>query len=264
MKKEEKIEALRELGLTVDQARTYLALVELGPATAKTISETSKIARPDIYRIMPTLQREGIVEKLMTKPAVFQAIPMTSALPAMLKRKELEQNKLRKKTEEMLIDIKNNHLTNSLEADAEFVIVPRKEAIMNRLKEALLKTQSSLCVITSQKRFSAAILEFEKIYQEALEKGVKIRLAADRHVPSKKALEIIQNLSVDPNFEVKCFEDDPLAIVSIFDDKTAYVTLSAKAYLAEAAALWSSNPSFVALAQNYFEDKWKNASYLNT
>jgi len=261
LKSEEKIETLTELGFTLDQARTYLALVQTGSATAKTISEVSKIAKPDIYRIMPTLQDEGMVEKLMTKPARFQAIPMELMLPVILKRKEIEQDKLREKTEEMLSDNKKNHLTNFLDAQSEFVIVPGREAVIKRLKEALLETQSSVCVVTSHKRFSAGILEFEKIYREALKKRVQIKLATNRHIPLKKALRIMQNLSEDPNFEAKCFEDDPPAVVSIFDSKKAYVTLSATAQLAEASALWSHNPSFVALAQAYFESKWSKASY---
>jgi hypothetical protein len=72
--------------------------------------------------------------------------------------------------------------------------------------------------------------------------------------------ENLQTLSEDPDFEVKCFEGNPPAIVSIFDNKKAYVTLSATAQLAESSAIWSSNPSFIALAQNYFESEWSKAS----
>jgi HTH-type transcriptional regulator, sugar sensing transcriptional regulator len=259
LKSEEQIKTLIELGLTLDEPRIYFALIQAGPATAKTISEISKIAKPDIYRVLPTLQKKGTIEKLITKPVRFKAIPMAHALPELLKSKELKQNQLRKKTLEMLSEIKKTNLTILSGEKVDFEIVPGKVATIKRMKEELLKAQSSVCVVTSQNRFSAAILEFGKIFAEILERGVTIKLVADQHLPQKKILRIMQNLSNYPNFEVKFFEDYPSAIVGIFDNKQTYVTLSAMTQLAEGSALWSNNLSFTSLARYYFEGKWSIA-----
>jgi sugar-specific transcriptional regulator TrmB len=262
LKSEERIQTLTRLALTKNQARVYLALLQAGPATAKELGNTSKIARPDIYRIIPALLKEGIVEKLITSPASFQALPVNHALPILLKRKTTEQSELRKKTQELLRDLENNHFKKEpQEADPEFIAVPGIKAIMQRLKEKLLKTQINLCVVTSQTRFSAAILEFANGYQKALERGVKIRIAAEKHVAQRTAFKIVQTLSKDPKFEVKYFADPPPAIVTIFDDKEACVTMSAMANLEGASAIWSNNLGFVALAQDYFENRWNNSTH---
>ena len=250
-----------KLGFTLDQARIYLALVQEGPATARKIAEISKIARPDYYRIIQTLQKEGIVEKQITKPASFRAIPMAYVLPKILKRKAAEQNKLKKKTEELLSDFESTRANGVQEADGEITIISGQEAIIRRLKESLLRAQISVCVVTSQMRFSAAILEFEENYRKDLKKGVKIRIATDRHVPHEKALKTIQNLMEDSNFEVKYFDGPPTAMVSIFDNKEVSVTLSARATLSGASSIWSNNSCFIALAKNYFEHNWNQASY---
>ena len=261
MKNEERIETLTKLGLTVNQARIYLALLQKGSATAKGIAEASKIARPDVYRTIPTLQKEGIVEKIMTKPATFQAIPIKYVLPMMLKSQSEEQKNLKRKTEELLRDVKGNRLDQQIrETDKEFSIVPRKVAIIKKLEEALAQAQLSVCTVTSQKRFSSAIVKFEEGYKRASKRGVKIRLCTEKQPINKKVAKILQRLSLNTNFEVKYFDDPPAAVVSIFDGKEAYVTMSAAAHLAEASALWSNNPCFLALAQNYFECKWEKAS----
>jgi sugar-specific transcriptional regulator TrmB len=260
LKIEEKLEILMKLGLTFDQARTYLALVQTGSSTAKELAEISKIARPDIYRIIPTLQKEGMVEKLITKPASFKAIPIEDILPLMLKRKIADQNELKIKTQELLSDFKNFHAEQRPKEAADFSIVPGKKFIMLKLTESLLKAQASVCVVTSQKRFSTAILEFEKVYAKALRKGVEIKMGTDKHVPEEKAGKILQKLARNPNFKVKFFDEAPLAIVSIFDSKEAFVTLSATSHLEGTSSIWSSNPCFIALAQSYFEKEWNNAS----
>ena len=261
MKSEERIWVLTKLGFTLDQARIYLAIVQEGPATVKKIAEVSKITRPDIYRIIPTLQKKGIVEKLIAKPAIFRAIPMAHVLPTWLKRKTAEINKLKMKTEEMISDFQNTLVKSVQETNAEFSVTFGKEAIIQGIKEKLLKTHSKLCVVTSHDRFSARILEFEKSYREILKKGVKISIATDRHVPHDKALKTIQNLMKDSNFEVKYFDGVPSTIVTIFDNKEASVTLSETAKDVQASAVWSNNPCFVALVQSYFENKWNQASY---
>jgi sugar-specific transcriptional regulator TrmB len=61
---DEEVQTLTCLGLTLCQARVYLALARSGMSTAKTISKVSKVTREDIYRIMPTLQKLGLVENI--------------------------------------------------------------------------------------------------------------------------------------------------------------------------------------------------------
>jgi sugar-specific transcriptional regulator TrmB len=257
LKSEERLVTLTELGLTNNQAKIYLALLQAGPATANELAKNSKISRPDIYRIIPFLQKKGLVEKLMTKPSSFQAIPATYVLPTLLKNKTTEQSQLKKKTEDLLSDLKNNHAKKETQrVKTEFILIPGKKVVVQRLKEAIETAQTSVSAVTSKKRFSAAILEFAKTYETVLKRGVKIRIVTEYHVADTAASRIVQTLSRDPNFEVKYFAAPPSAIVAIFDNKEVCITMHPTAQLAEASAIWSNNRSFVALAQNYFEKKW--------
>jgi hypothetical protein len=48
-------------------------------------------------------------------------------------------------------------------------------------------------------------------------------------------------------------------VITVVDDKEAFITMAAEAPLSSAAALWSKNPSLVALARSYFEGIWINS-----
>ena len=146
--------------------------------------------------------------------------------------------------------------------EESYSIIPGRETIVQKLNEALRNAKVSVYTATSKIRFSEAISEFYSDYQKASRKGVIIKLAVDEHVPNQAALELLRNLLKNPSFQVKCFASPPPAIVSIFDEKEACVTMSAKAHLAGASALWSSNSSFVEIAQAYFEKKWNEANQL--
>jgi DNA-binding IclR family transcriptional regulator len=53
------------------KSKVYLTLATLGKADVKTIAKASNIARQEIYRIMPTLQKLGLTEKIITNPTMY-------------------------------------------------------------------------------------------------------------------------------------------------------------------------------------------------
>ena len=259
METDERIETLMQLGLTLNQARAYFALVRFGVATAKQLSQKSKITRPDIYRVIPQLQEKGVIEKTVSIPTIYKALPIEQVTTMLLQCKDSEQKELQRKAKKLMQDSKNNHAEKEPQQEEyQFVIIPKKEAVMQKMKEGTQKAQTSIDVVTSRTRFSSAILELAQIHKKALERGVKIRIATEKHAAQDIALKIVQTHQKNPNFKIKYFPNSPEAIVVTIDKKEAYVTMTATANLNEANALWSNNPSFVALVQNYFENKWNN------
>jgi sugar-specific transcriptional regulator TrmB len=259
----ERIETLTSLGLTLNQARAYLSLAQLGPIGAKELAEASKITRQDIYRVMLALEEKGIAEKLLLMPTVYRALPIEQVTAKLLDSKMAEQKALRRKTRQLVADVRNSNQSRLAQDDAsEFIVIPGKEAIIQRLGNALSRTCRSLDVVTSRERFSPAILEFSKGYEKALERGVKIRIAVEKHLPQNGALETTRTLGKIKNFEVRFISRPAEAIVSVFDSKEASVTISSTANYAKASALWSNDAGFVALARNYFENMWNNGAEL--
>ena len=78
------IQALMNLGLTLLQAKTYLTLTKLGKADIKGISKASNVVREEIYRIMPKLEKIGLVEKIVGRPTVYEALPLKEGLSMLL------------------------------------------------------------------------------------------------------------------------------------------------------------------------------------
>jgi sugar-specific transcriptional regulator TrmB len=255
----ERIETLMRLGLTLNQARAYLALVYSGPVGARELAKKSNITRQDIYRVMPSLEEAGIVEKILGLPSIYEAISMQQGISILLKRKVAEQKNLQRKTTKMLLDFKNHPEEKKTAVDPHFTLVPGKEIFIQKLKEKLQTTQKSICIITSKNRFSASIVELAQEYNKALKRGIKIKIATEKHMPEEEALEELQNLTKNRNFLVKYFVDSPPAIVAIYDNDEAYITMSAEAKFSQTSTLWSKNRCFLALAQCYFEGKWRDA-----
>ncbi len=64
---------LERLGLTSYEAKTYVALVGLGPSTASDIAEAAGVPRTRIYTVLSDLEEGGWVDSREGRPKTFQA-----------------------------------------------------------------------------------------------------------------------------------------------------------------------------------------------
>jgi sugar-specific transcriptional regulator TrmB len=258
---------LEELGLTLSEVRVYLVLVQMGSTQTGPISKTAGIHRQHVYHTLNSLEEKGLIEKQLGTTTQYTGIPIDKVLSMLIKRKQKQMSDLKTKSQMIIDKLKRERgpqplpLQESVQEESKFKIIPGREILVQRLKEAIGKSSISVEVITSPVRFSTAIHDFAKHYRKALKRGVIIRIATEKHAVEKKALEIVRNLAMNPNFEVKHFSEPTDAIITIFDNNEAFVSLSATAHLDKASGIWSNNASFIAIAQNYFKTKWDN-SYL--
>ena len=76
----DRLARLRQFGLTEYQARVYLALLEIGTATATQIPPHSGVPRTRIYGTMAQLHERGLVEILPEDPLRYKPVPFNAFL----------------------------------------------------------------------------------------------------------------------------------------------------------------------------------------
>src|SRR3972149_4309563 len=76
----DRLARLRQFGLTEYQARVYLALLDLGTATATQIPPHSGVPRTRIYGAMAQLHERGLVEILPEDPLRYKPVPFNAFL----------------------------------------------------------------------------------------------------------------------------------------------------------------------------------------
>ena len=155
----ETVDTLIELGLTLNQARIYVALLHSEKsATAKEISKITNITRQDVYRILPALQKAGLLEKTITAPTMYKATPLKLGVSILIKNKTAQHNELIEKANQMSNEPCSKQ--SNLEEEPEFILVPENEAVVQKINNVIGSIQTSLDIVTSRKRFPRAIFEF--------------------------------------------------------------------------------------------------------
>ncbi len=257
---ERELEALTGLGLTLCQARIYLALVHLGTSTVKTVSGVSKVTREDVYRILPQLHKLGLVEKKVTSPIAFKAVSMQDGLSILMQRRIEETDMLRRKTKELLRTLKKNRVeTAGRQEEPQFILIPERESMAKKRKNAINSAQKSIEVVTSWNRCLSILSDYNEEHKKALNRGVEIRVITEK--PEVKNLsafarEILQSFEEYATFKIRYSSVPITSILTVFDRKEVCVITSPALKVEMSPALWSNHPSLVELAQTHFDTAW--------
>jgi sugar-specific transcriptional regulator TrmB len=254
----ENIQILIDLGLHSSEAKVYLTLDKIGLERAGVIAENAQVSRPDVYRALSNLHELGLVEKIIGNPMMFKSITIKQGVSILLKQKAKKYSELQLRSADLIktYDDRINHHNLNVRK-SKLVLVPSKQALIKRLKEAIDYTQKSIDVFTSCKRlkFSCHCLFDELV--EAWERGVRGRAIINK--TCEPMFDYQNTCWRKPYADIKYIDSFPKTVMAIYDSKEVFIFLENEADLTESSALWTDNSSLVSLSQYGFNSCWKKA-----
>ncbi len=165
--KEKTIEKLMELGLSQNEAKAYITLVELGVSSPLDIAAASGIPVSKIYYVLSELEKKGLIEMHQSKPKLYRAIDPSRALE-ILTEKYIEAKKEALKLIEMLS-------VGGRKVDTKTLwIVRGRKNIINRIKYLIKNANESLIAASTDN----VLLLLAKDIQRAISRGVNVTLVA--------------------------------------------------------------------------------------
>lgn len=255
------LQVLMDLGLTLVQARVYLALVESGPSKTSAISEVSKVSQPDIYKNLSKLQELGLVEKIIKVPLEYRAISMSKGLSLLLETKTSQYEKVRAETRLLLDTAQERKINRKKNIESpQYVLIPKGRTVVERISTAIAQAKISMDLVLSWKRFSRGLVStFAESMEVAWARKVEVRFIVESPLKSKTAKQLVKFCKEKPCCQMKFIPHCPAVVLGIFDKKEVFIIVNPKADLPGSPALWTNNSSLIALAQEYFEIKWLTA-----
>ncbi len=254
--REEDIKTLMDLGLTLLQAKTFLAVIELGEASNKAIAKTSKVARQNTYQIMLSLQEKGLVEKILEKPIKFRALPLKEAAEKLFRDRTDEYLRVKAETQELIEKPDNAEASEEVH---EFVFIPEKEAHWRRIEQAFETAHSSIHTImtyTGTPREEDLPLPL----QNAIGRGVKVKVISN--VPEKRQTSSQLKKGAwtkEGAYEVR-YVSKPLAVMfCLVDGEEIFLAADPKPNPNDTGALWTNNVGLVTIVEDFFNRTWRKA-----
>ncbi len=266
---EDELETLTQLGLSMLEAKVYLALAQLEESNATAIGKFSQIARPDIYRILGELEERGMVEKTLTRPLKFKAIPLQRVIHFLLEKRTKETRSLKKKTEKLLKHFSDtqNRIGNPQKGFRFFEISYMAGILKNDVEQNKLDWQT-VDIVTSWGRFSRWVFVSKKDLERLLQKGIRMRIivsscsqAEIQQSLKKKSFKKVVDLCQNPSLHVRYISTDVPALLGINGNTQVNMSLLTEPYKCGGIGpfLCSDHSGFVGIARLYFETLWDAA-----
>jgi len=248
------IQTLVKLGLTALQAKIYLTTVIVQKAGVAKISAVSKVARPDVYRVLPTLENIGLVRKIIASPTIYEATPLKQGCELLLQSKKNEYTQIQQDTSSLIHDFYDKHIKAQDVSSNDFVLISSATLLLEKFQIENAVAKSSIDVAGHWLAVRPLVFGYNPIFQKALKRGIKIRVVTEK--PSAEQLrDVVKNPLLEIRFLDTCV---PIKAV-IYDGKRANMCVGTLSTDEIIPSLWSDNPEFVKVVLAYFENAWSNA-----
>jgi sugar-specific transcriptional regulator TrmB len=259
MSDDENTDLLLGLGLSLNQARVYLAVLKLEKTTVGQVAKFSKVRREEIYRILPALEKMGLIERLLGKPTEIRATFISDALTFLVAEEK-------RKSDERLLGMKSTVKKLSLkewaqqppEEESIFILIPDKKAILAKTSGLIGDSRKEVALIADKTRIMPVLSRFSDEWKRGIRSGVQIRLILEGDSPDASLKEKVKKLIGGVSVQVK-FHCEPLNHFIMSDDKEALITTSKESGLGESPSLWTNNSNLIGVLRTGFESDWKKA-----
>jgi sugar-specific transcriptional regulator TrmB len=260
MSSDESTELLLGLGLTLNQAKVYLAILKLEKTTVGQVARFSKVRREDVYRLLPSLEQMGLVERSLGKPTEVRATLISDSL-ALLVAEE------KKRAEERLTGMRSIVQKLSLKEwkqpplgeESIYILIAKKKAILAKTSGLIRNSRKEVALIADKGGIMPVLAKFSDEYRLAIKKGAQVRLLFEGDSPDGFLKEQVKRFIGDGDSVHVRFHHEALNHFIMSDDKEALITTSKESGLGESPSLWTNNRNLIGVLRTSFESDWKKA-----
>ncbi len=258
---EDIVEKLTNFGFTINQAKVYLSIAQSGRTHVGKISKDTQLHRQDIYKLLPKLEKMGLIIKTIDKPFMVEALPVDRALENIVLK---EKEKASKKIEDLENNIKE--ITGSIQKqpaskeEARFTLLTTPEAVASRAQLIFkLKTKNFTLVTTLENLRGPVGAYFRELIQNIAAINAKSRLIVVDPQEREEAKQIVQKLAPKNGyFWVKLVPKCACKNYQVLDNKEVWIGTQQKTQAGYPCILWTNDRNIVESYRENFVEAWNS------
>jgi len=259
--KENLIIKLKELGFSDYEASVYVALLDLGEATADELSKTSGVPLPRVYTVLDELVRKGFVDVTMGRPKKYFLVDPNEALDRFLesKRKEIEEEfkRLKLTCEEFkqMIEPKYLHVRYRISPEELLLVLSNLNEAEAKSREIISEAKEEVLIMSHTFGWAKRIID---VLEDAVRRGVRVRVLMNISPLTEKTVNALRRIGVEVKshpagwYPIRCtVVDKRVAVFIIWASKPT----SGVGYIYRPN--YTENAGLVRLLVDVFEKYWQ-------
>ncbi len=257
------IKELMSFGLTGNEAKVYLALVQLKKASARAIAKLSSIPRQEIYRVLPQLEKLSMVEVVVDKPTKFLAIDPGKVLSELIEHQQeilskqiSELNRKKITLENELKKVKGRSAGLARPEPVRFALISGQRLISEKIHEMLQKAKSEVLWMAPKLEIRRAVIyDRDEMLRKCVRRNVKVRILTEI---DEKNINEVNKLS---RFCDVKHTAGVTSLTTIVDTRELIIGSAVHAVEDLTSGelmheLWTNDSSHIAVMKDFFEKVW--------
>lgn len=252
---------LADFGLTKTQAKVYISLIALGVASVSEIAGISKVRREEVYRMIPEMEKLGIIIRKLETPRKFSGAKPETAVEMLTKLKLRNMKEEVDKLEQRQAQITSRLRTIALpveKSSPSVEVISMQDRILMKLSEMMQNAKQQADVVASLDELRFAYVNRPKKLTERLLGTVKTRAITEKRELDELVKEII-GISKSKNnpIELRQMEELPFNLLIVDRREAMWGELESKNENPQ--NLWTNDPTQIAILEMSFESLWQKS-----
>jgi len=238
---------LRSLGLSPNEIKVYLLLLNVGSLTAKEISEYSQVPFSKIYIVLKSLEKKGWIESIYDRPVKYMAKSPTEAVKTALDNVE---RRIEEAAEYVSKTLQPIYEDRTLPVKPDVWIFHGEKNISMKIIDLMSKTKEEL-LLALHIKLGTLIDYYNKFIDRSIYPfSIRVKLL----IPET----LLGEMSIFKRFgvEIRC-RDEMYGGGVISDSREAMILLDSGETIS--TAIWSTHTSLIEVAKMYFDRLWERS-----
>lgn len=217
----DQIQKLQEFGLSPYCSRAYIALLQLGPSDARSVSRAARIPAPKVYGTLNQLMEKGLARLVLDSPKRYEPV----AFGEYLEQERvacLEEARRLETVAPLLAPLFRLPPKHGSSDRGSFSLVRGRRNVLQKHRHLAGEVEESLLLVLSDGAF-ARLGHARTLLEEALARGVKARVLAPvvpDHAAERASLAKLADVRAKPVVKSR----DGSVGYAIFDQTQALIT----------------------------------------
>ena len=248
-------QALTRFKLSKNEVKVYLFLARCGSQKVQQIAESVGIHRTEAYKILRSLEAQGLIARILEKPMKFAALPLERVLESLIEERRGRIIQLEQRKKELL------EMWRSLPAVEEFSshketlqVIEGKRQVMVKVSELLNSSEAEFQAVVSDNEMAWLFnnLFFEDLDDLIKKRSLDVRMMTQHSPISTYIIDKTDMCNMDFAFLRR--SNQPSFFIA--DDKQILLLMNNDEN--KLLAMWTNYEAVVASFRNLFELLWKN------
>jgi CheY-like chemotaxis protein/sugar-specific transcriptional regulator TrmB len=246
-------------GVTNTQAKIYIVLDVLGVASASEIASLSEVRREEVYRVLPELEKLGLVARRLETPRRFLAVEVKMALETLIKAKRKTMEKeiinLRQKKVELIAQLKATARLKTEEEDSSIEVFSDSIGVLAKLVQMIKKAKCRIMLVSSLDNVGMELVRKIEKTIKMNKNQINTQIVTDNSwLNETRTSKLMRSKIADKQIELKHLERLPFNLLIVDEEEAIWGEFQPRN--ASSKTFLTKNQTQISLLKMAFNNLW--------